>query len=190
MQERWQGKFFPLFTETVRYKRLEENCKDMIFLSFLQESKKNLRGKIDWADAIVLVYSVASRRSFTEANAIMEAVDEASPAKRKPILLIANKIDLRHRRIVPVSDGQSFAKRWGCSYFECSAAVYSNGYETICEAMVELCQEVLRLNAVKRNAGRIGRRRASLSPRPFRDAIFKMFGTTKDDILTCKQSDL
>ena len=79
---------------------------------FLQESKKNLRGKIDWADAIALVYSVASRRSFSEANSIMEAIDKASPAKRKPILLIANKIDLRHRRTVPVSDGQLFAKRW------------------------------------------------------------------------------
>ena len=93
-------------------------------------------------------------------------------------------------RSVSVSEGQILANRWGCSYYECSAAVYVNGYETICAAMAELCQEVLRQKAMERAASRLGRRRASLSPRPFRDAIFKMFGTTKDDLLTCKHTDL
>ncbi len=103
---------------------------------------------------------------------------------------MANKIDLKHMRNVWREEGQSLAARWGCSYYECSAAVFSNGYETICAAIVELCQEVLRQKALTRANGRLGRRRASLSPRPFRDAIFKMFGTTKDDILTCKNTDL
>lgn len=106
------------------------------------------------------------------------------------MVLIANKTDLRNTRQVASSAGQTLAKRWGCSYLECSAAIYVSGYEVICEAIVELCQEVIRMNEMQRTAGKIGRRRASLSPRPFRDAIFKMFGTTKDDILACKQSDL
>ncbi|XP_065057717.1 ras-related and estrogen-regulated growth inhibitor-like [Rhopilema esculentum] len=155
-----------------------------------QDSRKNIRGKIDWADGIVLVYSVTSKNSFKEVNILKDIIDTTCTQKRKPIVLIANKIDLRHNRTVSSSEGQLLAKRWGCSFLECSAAVYSSGYQTICEAIVGLCQEVLRSNAVSREMGRLGRRRASLSPRPFRDAIFKMFGTTKDDILACKQSDL
>ena len=149
-----------------------------------------MRSKIDSADAIVLVYSVTSKRSLTVAKSMKETIDKTCPYRRKPMALIANKIDLRHRQHVTSSEGQSLAKRWACSYLECSAAIYSSGYEVICEVIVELCQEVIRMNEMLRTAGKLGRRRASLSPRPFRDAIFKMFGTTKDDILACKQSDL
>ena len=149
-----------------------------------------MRGKIEMADAVVLVYSVTNKRSFDEAKNLKEAIDLTSPYRRKPIVLIANKTDLRNTRRITSSEGQALAKRWGCSYLECSAAIYTSGYEVICEAIVELCQEVIRMNEMLRTAGKIGRRRASLSPRPFRDAIFKMFGTTKDDILACKQSDL
>ncbi len=139
---------------------------------------------------MILVYSVTSKRSFHDVKALKQTIDESKQAKRIPIVLIANKIDLKHMRSVWVEEGQALASRWGCSYYECSAAVYMNGYETICAAIVEVCQEILRQKESSRAAGRIGRRRASLSPRPFRDAIFKMFGTTKDDIITCRHTDL
>ena len=156
----------------------------------MQEFNKTTRAKIDSADAVVLVYSVTSKRSLKAAKNFKDIIDSTSSCRRKPMVLVANKTDLRHERHVTSSEGQSLAKRWGCSYLECSAAIYSSGYEVICEAIVDLCQEVIRMNELLRTAGKLGRRRASLSPRPFRDAIFKMFGTTKDDILACKQSDL
>eukprot|EP00794_Sanderia_malayensis_P000204 gene204-818_t len=154
-------------------------------------STKNARGKIDWADAVILVYSVTSKKSFREAISLKQTIEKSQQqSKRMPIVLMANKIDLTHMRSVWREEGQTMAAKWGCSYYECSAAVFSNGYNTICGAIVELCQEVLQNKAASKAASRMGRRRASLSPRPFRDAIFKMFGTTKDDILTCKNTDL
>jgi GTPase KRas len=74
----------------------------------------------------VIVYSVTSRRSMDEAIEIYEQITREKDSDHFPVILVANKCDLVHQRVVSRSDGQLLAKALGCKYIESSAKLRDN----------------------------------------------------------------
>ncbi|CAL9128114.1 unnamed protein product [Musa textilis] len=68
----------------------------------------------------LLVYDVTKPKSFENANRwLKELRDHADP--NIIVMLIGNKIDLKHLRAIALEDAQSFAEKEGISFLETSA---------------------------------------------------------------------
>ncbi|XP_076008945.1 ras-like protein family member 11B [Genypterus blacodes] len=91
---------------------------------------------IQWADAVVLVYSVTDRRSFDLINQLHQLVARASGANMPPVILLANKADLLHLRRVDPQQGPVLGGTLGCSFYEVSA---SEDYSQVHGAFHRLC---------------------------------------------------
>uniref|UniRef100_A0A182Q202 small monomeric GTPase n=1 Tax=Anopheles farauti TaxID=69004 RepID=A0A182Q202_9DIPT len=90
---------------------------------------------VQWADGLLLVYSITDRDSF---NYIRKAKEEL--AGDTPVALVGNKVDMVHLRQVSTDEGDILAKDFECKFFEISAAEHV--YQ-VAEAFLELCREVL-----------------------------------------------
>uniref|UniRef100_A0A182X779 small monomeric GTPase n=1 Tax=Anopheles quadriannulatus TaxID=34691 RepID=A0A182X779_ANOQN len=90
---------------------------------------------VQWADGLLLVYSITDRDSF---NFIRRAKEEL--AGDLPVALVGNKVDMVHLRQVSTDEGEILAKDFECKFFEISAAEHV--YQ-VAEAFLELCREVL-----------------------------------------------
>lgn len=90
---------------------------------------------VQWADAVVLVYSVTDRRSFDLVHQLHQLVTRAGGANT-PVILLANKVDLLHLRRVDSQQGPSLAGTLGCSFYEVSA---SEDYNQVHSAFHRLC---------------------------------------------------
>ncbi|XP_020895372.1 ras-related and estrogen-regulated growth inhibitor-like [Exaiptasia diaphana] len=125
-----------------------------------------------WGDSFVLIYSITDRKSF---NSIMNFYQSLCNVKPKPVvILMANKSDLEHKRKVLKSEGTQLAELMKCPLYECSAA---DGFESITQAFHDLYHEVLKKKK---------ERKYSLSPRPLRSAMGKLFrrNSTKANLLS------
>ncbi|XP_041862401.1 ras-like protein family member 11B [Melanotaenia boesemani] len=91
---------------------------------------------IQWADAVVLVYSVTDRRSFDLIDQLHQLVVRAGTASMPPVILLANKADLLHLRRVDSQQGPLLAGTLGCSFYEVSA---SEDYNQVHGAFHRLC---------------------------------------------------
>lgn len=89
---------------------------------------------VQWADAVVLVFSVTDRRSFDLICALHQLV-QRSP-NPPPVILLANKSDLLHLRRVEPQQGPLLAATLGCSFYEVSA---SEDYNQVHGAFHRLC---------------------------------------------------
>ena len=135
----------------------------VIFAVFLFQSRneQTVGSRAIWADGLILVYSITDRKSFEEIQHLHNLID---PFKQKTVVIIfGNKSDLEHKRQVPEKEAASLAEKLQCSFFEGSA---SEGHTKISEAFHELYKEV---------AKRKKERKVSLSPRPLRNALGKVF---------------
>ncbi|KAM3619202.1 uncharacterized protein V6R79_004478 [Siganus canaliculatus] len=94
---------------------------------------------IQWADAVVLVYSVTDRRSFDLIDQLHQLVVRAGGANMPPVILLANKADLLHLRRVDSQQGPLLAGTLGCSFYEVSA---SEDYSQVHTAFHRLCCEL------------------------------------------------
>ena len=71
------------------------------------------------ANGILLVYAVNSRISFDK---LQEWVDEVNKfANNLPIIIVGNKSDLEEERQVSREEGENFAKKINCNFYEVSA---------------------------------------------------------------------
>lgn len=91
---------------------------------------------IQWADAVVLVYSVTDRRSFDLIDQLHQQVVRAGGANMPPVILLANKADLLHLRQVDSQQGPLLVGTLGCSFYEVSA---SEDYSQVHTAFHRLC---------------------------------------------------
>uniref|UniRef100_A0A182FDH3 small monomeric GTPase n=1 Tax=Anopheles albimanus TaxID=7167 RepID=A0A182FDH3_ANOAL len=90
---------------------------------------------VQWADGLLLVYSITDRDSF---NYIRRAKEEL--AGDTPVALVANKVDMVHLRQVSTEEGDILAKDFECKFCEISAAEH---VYPVADAFLELCREVL-----------------------------------------------
>lgn len=93
---------------------------------------------VQWADAVVLVYSVTDRGSFELMEQLHQLVRRAGPPGM-PVILLANKADLLHLRSVDAQQGPLLAAALGCSFYDVSA---SEDYNQVHSAFHRLCRRL------------------------------------------------
>lgn len=91
---------------------------------------------IQWADAVVLVYSVTDRRSFDLIDQLHQLIVRVGGANVPPVIVLANKADLLHMRRVEPQQGPQLAAALGCVFYEVSA---SEDYNQVHGAFQVLC---------------------------------------------------
>lgn len=89
-------------------------------------------------DCIMLVYSIASRRSYKEVLYFIEEVSRLTAGERRPIVLVGNKCDLRDLREVSRLEGQDLADNIMCPFFETSVKSNIDVTEAFHEAVREI----------------------------------------------------
>ncbi|XP_051511425.1 ras-like protein family member 11B [Myxocyprinus asiaticus] len=104
----------------------------------------HLAGSIQWADAVVMVYSVTDCRSFDLIGQLHQLVSRTHVDRSStlPIILVANKADLLHVRRVDIQEGPLLASALGCSFYEVSA---SEDYNQVHGAFHRLCMDLAKL---------------------------------------------
>jgi len=69
----------------------------------------------------VLVYSVNSEKSFEVVKHVYDKIVDMKGKMTVPIVLVGNKKDLRHERVINPDDGKKLAESWKVPYLEVSA---------------------------------------------------------------------
>nr|XP_020459123.1 ras-like protein family member 11B [Monopterus albus] len=124
---------------------------------------------IQWADAVVLVYSVTDRHSFDLIDRLHQLVARAGGATMPPVILLANKADLLHLRRVDTQQGSFLARTLDCSFYEVSA---SEDYSQVHRAFNWLCCQLAKqpppASSSSNNSASATteKRRSTLIPRP------------------------
>ncbi|XP_054459201.1 ras-like protein family member 11B [Anoplopoma fimbria] len=121
---------------------------------------------IQWADAVVLVYSVTDRRSFDLIEQLHRQVLRTGGANVPPVILLANKADLLHLRSVDAQQGPLLAAALGCSFYEVSA---SEDYSQVHQAFHRLCCQLAKQQPAPPpppSSNATEKRRSPLIPRP------------------------
>jgi len=90
---------------------------------------------VQWADGLLLIYSITDRRSF---NLIRKAKADIQPDT--PCILVGNKVDMVHLRQISSEEGEILAKDFECKFCEVSAAEH---VIQVADAFHDLCREVL-----------------------------------------------
>ncbi|XP_064190029.1 ras-like protein family member 11B [Anguilla rostrata] len=119
---------------------------------------------IQWADAVVLVYSVTDSRSFELIGQLHQQVRVLLPDPQVPVLLLANKAELLHLRQVDGQAGPRLAHALGVAFCEVSA---SESYSEVHRAFRLLCKGLATPPGTATPPTTAPeKRRASLMPRP------------------------
>lgn len=77
---------------------------------------------LQWADGLLLVYSITDRTSFNFVRKAKEALAVADPEAAMPLAMVGNKADMVHLRQVSAEEGEILAKDFECWFSEISAA--------------------------------------------------------------------
>jgi GTPase KRas protein len=70
---------------------------------------------------LLCVFSITDRGSFDEIAALCQDLRGREGLDTLPMVLVGNKCDLEHLRVVSASEGADLAKSLGCQYLEASA---------------------------------------------------------------------
>ncbi|MFX1560195.1 MAG: GTP-binding protein [Promethearchaeota archaeon] len=98
----------------------------------------------------LLLYDVTRRRTFLNVD---NWKDEAfkNLMKEIPLVLVANKVDLKNSRVVTTEEGDELAKKNGFFYVESSALTGENveeAYANLCRTMIEESKSSNQTNAI------------------------------------------
>lgn len=93
-----------------------------------------------WADAFIIMYSIADRCSFDEVMRLKFLCSRAtSKRSHEPaILIVGNKRDLEYDRIVEYDEGEELARSLGCAFLEVSVR---ESYDEVYGAFEKLMSE-------------------------------------------------
>jgi small GTP-binding protein len=86
----------------------------------------------------LLLYDVTRRRTFLNVENWKEEAFK-NLADEIPLMLVANKVDLKDSRVVTSEEGEEYAKKNGFTYVESSALTGEN----VEEAYVNLCRKMI-----------------------------------------------
>lgn len=99
------------------------------------------------AQGIILVYDVTKRESFNALEEVwLKEVESYSTYPDCVMMLVGNKVDQEKDRQVSREDGQSFARRHGCLFLECSAKTRVN----VQQCFQELVQKIVETPSLAR----------------------------------------
>lgn len=92
---------------------------------------------LNWADGILIVYSITDRNSFSYAKRV--GINLICKDCDTPIYLAGNKNDMVHLRQVKYEEGMSLAKDLDCNFSEVAAAEQVNPVAMVFQ---DLCKTV------------------------------------------------
>ncbi|XP_072108816.1 ras-like protein family member 11B isoform X2 [Mobula birostris] len=118
-----------------------------------------LNRSIQWADAIVLVYSITDYKSYEMISHLHQHVCRVHPENRVPVIIVGNKADLLHAKQVEPHHGLQLANILGCTFYEVSA---SENYNDVYNAFHVLCKEISK----QQMSSNAEKRKTSIIPRP------------------------
>jgi Ras-related protein R-Ras2 len=108
-------------------------------------------------EGFLLVFSVTERSSFEEIYKFHRQILRVKDRDEFPMLMVGNKVDLEHQRVVWQEEAQQLARQLKVPYIECSAKMRMN----VDNAFYELVRVVrkfqlserppLKTNYIKRN---------------------------------------
>ncbi|XP_077994978.1 ras-related and estrogen-regulated growth inhibitor-like [Glandiceps talaboti] len=130
-----------------------------------QENNNHREGHVRWGDGFLVVYSVTDRQSFEDVVHIKNYLDDMKKARNVSMVILANKSDLEHERVVSTEEGERLATELACAFYEGSAC---DGGEVTREAFHELYREVRRRRALE------GKQRRRSSSQQVKQVINKM----------------
>lgn len=93
-------------------------------------------------EGFLLVYSIDSRQSFEEIRVFQQQILRVKDKDFFPIIVVGNKCDLEHERVVSREEGMHLARQFGCRFMETSAKQRIN----VEESFYELVREIRRYN--------------------------------------------
>ncbi|KAM8734013.1 ras-related and estrogen-regulated growth inhibitor-like protein [Acanthopagrus schlegelii] len=97
--------------------------------------------QLQWADGIVLVYSICDRRSFHVARQQLQLIRRSRKPSSVPVIVVGNKRDLHCHRSVSSEEGRLLALSQHCGFFEVSAAETYEDILLVFQQLVHLIRE-------------------------------------------------
>jgi len=89
-------------------------------------------------DGFLCVYSITLEPSFVAVRGFHDHILRVKDQDRLPFILVANKADLEHQRVVSKADGEKCAAELGCRFMETSAKTRQNVVEIFHELVREI----------------------------------------------------
>ena len=84
-----------------------------------------LDNHVKWADGYVCLYSVMDGASFQHVDELLRKLcTNKTEEGSTPVVIVANKADLTHARVVSEDDGREMARRCHCSFYEVGYRIY------------------------------------------------------------------
>ncbi|XP_020353415.1 ras-related and estrogen-regulated growth inhibitor-like protein [Oncorhynchus kisutch] len=129
--------------DTVDGREISFNIWDSLYPQDSAITESISEKQLQWADGVILVYSICDRSSF---EVVRQQVQRIHHASRKmsataPIIIVGNKRDLQHRRTVSSEEGRLLALSEDCVFFEISAAETYHGVLLVFHGLIDLIKE-------------------------------------------------
>ena len=93
------------------------------FRSIVLSSVKNAQG-------LLLAYDITMRSTFEDLNQWIRQIKDYQDISEFPIIIVGCKLDLEDKREVSTEEGQTFAAKYKCPFFETSAITGKGVKET------------------------------------------------------------
>ncbi|KAF6202914.1 hypothetical protein GE061_003321 [Apolygus lucorum] len=90
------------------------------------------------ADLYLIVYSCVDKASFQKAEEYIGRLHHNPLSRNKPMILVANKIDLARSRAVSVQDGRCLACTYGAKFIEVSVGINHNVDELLVGILTQI----------------------------------------------------
>ncbi|KAJ6230221.1 ras-like protein [Anaeramoeba flamelloides] len=104
-----------------------------------QEEYRSVRDKyFRSGEGFIIVYSITSRSSFSEAEKILLKIKQVKEDSRVPVVLVGNKLDLESERIVERDESENLKKKYNLTFFESSAKTGKNVVQCFEESIRKL----------------------------------------------------
>ncbi|ORZ41256.1 ras family-domain-containing protein [Catenaria anguillulae PL171] len=116
-------------------------------------------------EGFLLVYSITSRNTFEEIATFHQQILRVKDKDYFPMILIGNKCDLEHERVVPQQEGRDLARHFQCKFIESSAKQRIN----VDEAFFNLVREIRRFTDGGPDPNRPSSGRPGKSGKPKKD---------------------
>ncbi|CAH2240179.1 ras-like protein 2 [Pararge aegeria] len=97
-------------------------------------------------EGFLLIFSVADHASFEELFKFHKQILRVKDRDEFPMLMVGNKADLEHQRLVTLDEAQALSRQLKIPYIECSAKARMN----VDQAFHELVRQVRRFQETER----------------------------------------
>ncbi|XP_061386781.1 GTP-binding protein REM 2-like [Musca vetustissima] len=101
-------------------------------------NQRETKDELEKADAFLVVYSCVDKESFTRAKNILAHLQDMDLIRTRPIILVANKIDLARSRAVSAQDGKCVACTYGAKFIEVSVGINHNCDELLAGTLTQI----------------------------------------------------